>query len=88
MSIPILCRAGYPARLDASKSPDNFARPENVAAGGEIASTGYRRISLRSSCRFNFTVWSGKACRSFSAMAQFSARLTFLPTCAFESVCA
>jgi hypothetical protein len=72
MSIPILCRAGSPARLNASKSADNVARPENVAAGGEIASPDYRRISLPSFCRFNFTVLSGNACRSFSAIPHFS----------------
>jgi hypothetical protein len=37
MSIPILCRAGSAARLNASTSADNFARPENLAARSEIA---------------------------------------------------
>jgi hypothetical protein len=52
MSIPILYRAGSAARLNASTSADNFARPENVAARGEIASAGCRRISLRTFYRF------------------------------------
>jgi hypothetical protein len=47
MSIPILYRAGSAARLNASTSADNFARAEDVAARGEIASAGCRRISLR-----------------------------------------
>jgi hypothetical protein len=43
---------GLCARLNASTSADNFARPENLAARGEIASAGCRRISLRTLYRF------------------------------------